>query len=61
MVTNTVNRGNCAAALRERSNETWSGFAAPCGGHGLVAMDDCEECRRVSCERGEGNLSILTL
>ena len=31
--------------LKGRSNETQSGFAAPCGGDGVVATDDGEECR----------------
>ena len=40
--------------LRESSNEVWSGFAASCGGHGLVATSDCETFRRDYCECGAG-------
>jgi hypothetical protein len=31
------------------------------GGHGLVAMGDCEECRRVYCERSAADLTVSAL
>src|SRR4029077_16819739 len=51
---NAVGTGAVCSRLWESSNETWSGFAAPCGGDGLVATGSCEECRRVYCEYGAG-------
>jgi len=49
-----IRTAGVCAHLRGSSNEVWSNFVASYGGYGLIAMGDCEECRRVYCECGAG-------